>query len=304
MSDYQSKFTGEEIDSILEDAKNKPFGDNLPVTEYFSQAETPNPVSFESAELGMTAYKVFDFILTTEQIMQGVTVKTNGVEENPLNGTMQSLGNVAVMFTMPSGYMYAGFAQSGELVIDPTYGITVNVPEVGIYFLLPYGTPLLEGLNIEVNYIGTKKIDPKYLPLNSTGIPTVTISERTIEGDYIYLTDEEANMVYKISKTNLPAYVIWSADGTAFIFNHIGSGNFSLVTTTTLINGSGGTTTQLLTITLSYNHNNKAFEVSMYFSQSSSSTTTTYSLRGNTEQPTIAEVIEMLRESARERGLL
>lgn len=164
----------EQNDPIQPDfIKNKPFGDDLPITEYFYQAETPNPISFGSETVGFTGYKISGTVLTQEQMAKGIYVTTNGVIENLLSGEMKTVEDKAVMISLPSGYVYAGFAQTGEIIVDPEYGVSIDVPEEGLYFLVNYGVALPEDLTIEFNYIGTKKIDPRFLPENFGGSDVV-----------------------------------------------------------------------------------------------------------------------------------
>jgi hypothetical protein len=173
---------------------DKPFGDELPITEFFSQEQTPNPVSIDGYLVGLTAYKVSDTLLTTEQFIKGINITTNGVTELLSSGTQTIFGdNAATMITLPSGYAYLTCYKKGRFFpIENSTGQWVDVPETGAYFVLPYGTPLPEGLTIEMNYIGTKKIEAKYLQLPITNNFTLR-DDDFVEG---YEEDDDFTMVF------------------------------------------------------------------------------------------------------------
>ena len=151
--------------------KNRPFYDTR-IRSYYSQAENPNPVSFDSSMLNMSFYKVSDLILTREEIFNSTQLIVNEISCTLVEGGVQletddfvflveSTGSFGFLFLNKSGTL--NFTYSG-------YPMTLEVPEgeAGIYYQRGLNAGVPEGRVIEF-IIGDgelKQIDPKFIPAN------------------------------------------------------------------------------------------------------------------------------------------
>lgn len=150
--------------------KNRPFGEEK-ITEHFSQIETPTPISLNSSELGMTAHKIFDTPLTSEQLRGEATITMNGY---PLvSQYTESISDDIVFFIVSEDVQGVVFYNAGDLPFGNA-GFTLSVPETGTYSLMPLGATLPEGIEFDLSCSVIKKIDPKFLP---STLPKVTAED-------------------------------------------------------------------------------------------------------------------------------
>lgn len=289
----------EQTDSTQVDfIKNKPFGDNLPITERFSQAETPCTIAVDVTALGYTCYKIFDTAITQEQVMAGATVTTTIIEvgvsvtEALTDGTFTPFNENLIGVELPSGAGYLTVYQSCEIS-----GVTI---EKGTYFVMVTGSHLPDSLVVEISYLGTKKLDPKFLP-NNIGAGVRVFEVEAGEGDdasLLQLSDEQSSEIENLIFEGDPfvlklALNTTDAEGqeikVSLLLQHSALGYFY-----SFLMGLFATST--------YDATNKTLENTFDFSPVS--TANTYSLRGNTQSTTFAELVEMITESARQRGLV
>ena len=159
--------------SELDYIKNRPFYDNRLISNY-SYAENPNPISFNHEVLGYTFYKVSD--LTLDQLFSKSNLQINVASANgeireatpSQNAIIISTddmivtndGNWGFLFTNKTGTL--GFTYSG-------YPMSVDVPEVGVYVIMPLNQGLWQKFTCEIdasNENDFKQIDPKFIPAN------------------------------------------------------------------------------------------------------------------------------------------
>lgn len=156
----------EQNDAIAVDyIKNRPFYDTRECT-YYSQADTPNPVSFDNAMMNYSFYKISDLVPTREQIFGEMKIINQvgsniaPIEDNIVIETNEFIatndGSWGFCFINTTGTL--SFTYSG-------YPMTIEVPEVGIYYIRPIGAGVPEGRTFEINLGGElKALDKKYLP--------------------------------------------------------------------------------------------------------------------------------------------
>lgn len=144
-----------------EDVQDKPFYDTR-IGSYYSQAENPNPVSFDIAAFGYTCCKISDLVLTRDELFSGINIIINGTSHTPIESHIQFETSDFVMFQtgaafiMPLKTGFISFEFSGMAV-------EMNVPEMGIYCV----DDILSGAIIEIVCGGElKTIDLKFLPPN------------------------------------------------------------------------------------------------------------------------------------------
>lgn len=275
------------------------FGDNMSITVYFSQAETPDPINFEYAPGNFVFYKLSDAIPTIQELIETGTVTTNGVTEKFSNGFMQSLGEDIFAFGLPSGHKYAVASMAGRFLVDAEHDLIIDIPETGTYYACYIGTPLPEGLTVELNYVGTKKIHSKYLPIATENSFYIAPQDFTLETDPdgvidLSLSKEIAEALgRKVSSGQLFVLKVkFDEEGVTAVFQHSGAGSFYMIEQSLIIS-----------LALRTDKNVKGFIAYISSLNGSSTTATTYGMR-QPAVPTFAEFMEMLTETARERGLI
>lgn len=152
-----------------EDVKNKPFEDTR-VMSYYSQAENPNPVSFHNQMMNYSFYKISDLTPTREQIFGELKVLVDGNEitlaENAI--IVELDGCLAVGTSVGTSYTFAFINTVGTINFTFSgYPMTLEVPETGIYAILPLNSGVPANRTYEIICGGElKTIDIKYLPEN------------------------------------------------------------------------------------------------------------------------------------------
>lgn len=137
------------------------------VRSYYSQAENPNPVSFDNQMMNYSFYKISDLVPTREQIFGEMAIvnqygnNTTPIEDNIVIETSEFIvtndGSWSFCFINTAGTL--SFTYSG-------YPMTIEVPEVGIYYIRPIGAGVPEGRIFEITLGGSlKQIDKKFLPV-------------------------------------------------------------------------------------------------------------------------------------------
>ena len=147
---------------------NKPFYDTR-IRSYYSQADNPNPVSFDNSMVGYSFYKISDLIPTREEIFNSVKVIVNDSVCEPKESEIQLETDDFIMLILNNNtYAFIFINKAGTLSFTyQGYQMTLEVPEAGIYYILPIGTSIPGGRIIEVNLSGElKTLDIKYLPSN------------------------------------------------------------------------------------------------------------------------------------------
>lgn len=189
MDDFQSKFTGEEIDAILESAKKQPdyeqndstqpdFIKNRPFYDtrrksWYSQAENPNPISFDNVALNYSFYKVSDLIIPRNEIFD----KTSVVTESAIPYTFAESGIVletedfVIIKATGVDFNFLFAYKTGSLPFTYLgYSLSCDVPETGIYSIRGLGTGIPEGRTFSFTTGEIKQIEPKYLPVAGDGV--------------------------------------------------------------------------------------------------------------------------------------
>jgi hypothetical protein len=182
-SDWEQ--TNEAMPSFI---KNKPFEDNIEITETFIMTDDADLVTIH-AGTGFTAYKLFDTILTKEQILDSlsVTISPGGVGSAVCSfsdATFQNLTEDSFIAFGENGVTIAIVPRPDKLQYY-TSNITVptelNLTETGFYILVETFDTIPSGTIVEINYKGTKKIDSKFIPKKR---PNFEQEDKTKE-DYI-----------------------------------------------------------------------------------------------------------------------
>ena len=171
LSDYYTKeevYTKSEVDSALgsqveswNDLEDRPFYDARQIS-FFSQAETPNPVSFSNSMIQYTFYKISDLVPTREQIFGNMTIiDNNGDNEAPreidivieTNEFIMTADTFAFLFVNVDGTV--NFTYSG-------YPMSVDVPEAGIYYGRPLNAGIPEGRSFKITIDNISKSHYSY----------------------------------------------------------------------------------------------------------------------------------------------
>lgn len=138
------------------------------IRSYYSQIENPNPISFNQTALNYTFYKVSDLLPTREQIFSNMKLLVDTEDISPTENHIL-LETDEFILVSNSGYAFIFINTSGTLHFTYSgYPLSIEVPEVGVYYVRDLGSGIPEGRTIEVQ-IGNgelKQIDPKYIPAN------------------------------------------------------------------------------------------------------------------------------------------
>lgn len=137
------------------------------VRSYYSQAETPDPVSFDNEMMQYSFYKISDLVPTREQIFGEMKMRANGRTIDFIEDDI--LIEADEFIAMSTGFLFANTA--GEISFTYSgYPMVVEVPEVGIYSVQNLGVSMPDGVVIEIELGGElKQIDPKFIPEGLVG---------------------------------------------------------------------------------------------------------------------------------------
>ena len=160
----QTQVDYEQNDSTQPDyIKNRPFYDTN-VKSYYSQAENPEPVSFNIESLNSSFYKVSDLVLTKTAILEDTEILVNK-EYFVLSEDNMFSDSEAGMFFSDGTYTMAFINKAGELKVSYAGNIiSFTVKEPGIYYGRSLNAGVPEGRIIEVTSGCIKMLDEKYVP--------------------------------------------------------------------------------------------------------------------------------------------
>ena len=283
--------------------KNRPFYDNS-ISSRFVFDNEPNPVTFDTV-IGYTFLKVSDLTFEVDKLTSTNFVFNQGPTTISLTPTVeniifQSTDGVILYFTSDDWGQFCYYIayNTGTIVVDfMGMQVPIEVPELGIYVAGNY----FSGASVTITYRDVKKIDEKFLP--SIGGGTIIDLHLSDDGitDSIPLDQETAELIYNIAVEGKVATLRLKGIGTDgsiigehFLLSHIGLGQFSII----LVLGNIA-----VALWLSYNHATLSLDTQIT-SMNSTSGTSTYGLRQPALPTTLAELFEMLRESAIERGII
>lgn len=172
--------------SSWNDLEDKPFYDTR-VGSYYSQAENPNPVSFDNSMVGYSFYKVSDLIPTRDEIFNSIKVIVNDSVCKPKESEIQLETDDFIMLVLNNNqYAFIFINKAGTLSFTyQGYQMTLEAPEAGIYHVLPIGTSIPSGRIIEIILSGElKTLDLKYLPENmALGYEKKTLEDIVWDGN-------------------------------------------------------------------------------------------------------------------------
>lgn len=282
--------------------KNRPFYDKS-LSSHFSGYDTPNPISFDTP-IGFVFHKVSDLMLDVDKLLgtnftykvnNGFVLSLTPAEENIL---YQSEDGVILYFTpgVVDQFCYYVAYNTGNITVNfMGTPVPITVPETGIYVAMEIGDTAINYCNVDILYEDIKKIDKKFIP-NSDGIAVidVVISIYDLEGDMIPLDEETGLKVYDVATSGVPCFLRLTMSGASILLSHVGFGVFTRVQCYAF---------DSQVTSLEYNHKSNGLDIYTQVIESSSASSATYGLRRPTG-PTLADIVEMLRQSAIERGLL
>lgn len=151
----------------LDYIKNRPFYDTR-IRSYYSQAENPNPVSFDCAAINYSFHKVSDLVISREEIFGNTQIIVSGILLEPKENEILVEGDgFIVVQTQTRGFAFINKVGTINFTFSG-YPLSVNVPEVGIYHIQYLGSSIPEGRVIEIQTGDgeLKQLDPKYIPAN------------------------------------------------------------------------------------------------------------------------------------------
>ena len=142
--------------------KNKPFGDETETTE--TTTLSPNSVltNFEVPELGVTFLKLFDTLLTREQLETAkIIIKAETGELSIFfnRGEIQEWIEDEKIY----GYLIDFYGLFVAIVNESFTTENITVPETGIYVSSSFGSYGLSEGEVQLTYTGTKTLDSKYI---------------------------------------------------------------------------------------------------------------------------------------------
>jgi hypothetical protein len=146
------------------DLEDKPFYDAR-VRSYYSQAENPNPVSFDIASFQISAYKVSD-LAPVKSEFSNTTFISYGVEKKLKMSDITTESNefISVQFADSTQDAYIIAYTTGVVTFEFSgYTTEINIPEIGTYYLNSLGAGVYPGTIVEI-YLGElNTLDPKFI---------------------------------------------------------------------------------------------------------------------------------------------
>ena len=136
------------------------------VKSYYSQAENPNPVSFDNQMMNYSFYKISDLVPTREQIFGEMTI-VNQVGKNIAPSESNILIEVdGAIVTHDGAWGFLFTSITGDVSFTYSgYSMSIPIPETGIYYIRPLNDGVPEGRTFEVTFGELKQIDEKFIPI-------------------------------------------------------------------------------------------------------------------------------------------
>lgn len=282
--------------------KNRLFYDNS-ITSHFSSDETPNPASFDTI-IGFSFFKVSDLTLDIDKLLGTNFTYKNGssfvlsLTPTADNIAHQSEDGVTLYFTLENGGQFCYYVsyKAGDTTVNVMgMDVPITVPETGIYIAMDNAT-LYPQTTVDIVYEDIKKIDKKFLPdQDGIAVIDVVIDNIDVLADETIPLDEKTGLkLYDVATGGVPCFLRLNISGFRMLLSHMGLGVFA---------HTRAYVSDAQVLTLEYNHVTNRLDIYNQYIESSSASSTTYGLRRPTE-PTLADIVEMLMQSAIERGLL
>lgn len=187
--------------------ENMALGYDTRVRSYYSQAENPNPVSFDNEMLQLSFYKISDLILTRDEIFNKMELFVGEGKDNITPTESHILIEVdEAIVTNDGSWTFVFVNTAGTINFTYSgYPMSLDIPEPGIYYARQINTPVPEGRIFEITCGGElKTIDPKFIPADLD----FDLSDyyTKVESDGRYYTKSEVDQIALEGKVDLSNY--------------------------------------------------------------------------------------------------